>query len=65
MVWGRGKAYKLEFEGELEDTEDITNPKRVRVAQCAREANVRSHAVHPKGEAFLAGGLEVPREESF
>ena len=21
--------------------------------------------VHPKGEAFLAGGLEVPREESF
>ena len=21
--------------------------------------------MHPKGEAFLAGGLEVPREESF
>ena len=21
--------------------------------------------MHPKGEAFLSGGLEVPREESF
>ena len=62
MFWHEDE---LEFEGEFEDTEDITNPKRVRVAQCAREANVRSHAVHPKGEAFLAGGLEVPHEESF
>ena len=53
------------FEGEREGNEDVINPKRERIALCAREANVRSHTVHPKGEAFLAGGLEVPREESF
>ena len=52
-------------EGEPEDNEDVTNPTRERIALCARDANVRSHTVHPKGEAFLAGGLEVPREESF
>ena len=55
----------MEFEGEREGNEDVINPKRERIALCAREANVRSHTVHPKGEAFLAGGLEVPREESF
>ena len=55
----------MEFEGEREGDEDVINPKRERIALCAREANVRSYTVHPKGEAFLAGGLEVPREESF
>jgi hypothetical protein len=59
----------LEVEGELEDIEDVTNPKRERAAQCAREANVGSCLAHPQMRAPRGRaprqGAGCPREWPF
>ena len=52
---------KVEFEEEREGDEDVINPKRERIALCAKEANVRSYTVHPRGKAPRQGA-GCPRE---
>ena len=54
----------MKFEGEREGDEDVINPKRERIALCAREANVRSYTVHPRGKAPRQGA-GCPREWAF